>query len=273
MNEAHSSCGTQLLLLVVALCTVACGGSDDSNSTRDGGLGWFPNSTKPGSTSDTGGSTSVSTTEVTGGTHASMSGPGSSQGGLGATGGHAATGGNALTGGNGSTVSGGRRATGGSSATGASAATGGAAAADCNSLVNGGPFVSLVRIAEDPPQPMGGVVMNGTYYLTSYAEYTGEGGTTTLPYEAAAKYTIVMSGCSSSGCTMQLSADLAIGDLSISLEGNGTFATRGTTYETQFTCANAEAAGALGGYTATASQLTIFAEDGTDVSVYTRQLL
>jgi hypothetical protein len=88
-----------------------------------------------------------------------------------------------------------------------------------------------------------------------------------------AKYTVAMSGCSSGGCDLQLIAHVTVEDVSISIEGNAIFVTHDTSYTSQFTCATAETTpGASAGYTATANELTLFSEDGTSATTYTRQL-
>jgi len=93
----------------------------------------------------------------------------------------AGTGGRAGTGG--SSGSGGTTQTGGVSGSGGSSiarGTGGAAP-PCNTLVNAAPVVVSARLAQDPPTPTGGTLVEGTYFLTSCIDYSGPGGWTVQP--------------------------------------------------------------------------------------------
>jgi hypothetical protein len=46
----------------------------------------------------------------------------------------------------------------------------------CAALLNDGPTVREVRVAQQPPTPTGGSIVSGRYALTSLAIYTGPGG-------------------------------------------------------------------------------------------------
>lgn len=52
------------------------------------------------------------------------------------------------------------------------------AATECNGLTNSGPLVVANQVAEDAPAPLGGTIVDGTYYLTASIVYTGPGGAT-----------------------------------------------------------------------------------------------
>jgi hypothetical protein len=46
----------------------------------------------------------------------------------------------------------------------------------CNSLPNCAPKVTVNQVAADPPAPQGGTVPDGTYYMTDYTLFLGQGG-------------------------------------------------------------------------------------------------
>jgi hypothetical protein len=94
------------------------------------------------------------------------------------------------TAGTGGTVgTGGSFGTGGITQTGGVSGSGGASiargtggtTAPCNTLVNSAPVVVSARVAQDPPTPTGGTLIEGTYFLTSCIDYSGPGGWTVQP--------------------------------------------------------------------------------------------
>jgi hypothetical protein len=60
----------------------------------------------------------------------------------------------------------------------ASDAAGDDSGAPCNTIANDAPVVNVTQVAADPPVPQGGTVMDGTYWQTSLAIYTGPSGPT-----------------------------------------------------------------------------------------------
>ena len=146
-------------------------------------------------------------------------------------------GGSSSTGGG--TAAGGRPGTGGAGATG----TGGTIATDCNSVVNGAPTVSLAAVAQNPPAPTGGMIPNGTYYLTQMTQYTGPGGSTVPTTVETIQQTIVISSSSSTGAALQLNATASAQNLTIAGEMNGTITISGTTLTATMTCTTVATSG------------------------------
>lgn len=56
--------------------------------------------------------------------------------------------------------------------------TGDDAGAPCNTIANDAPVVDVTQVAADPPAPRGGTIVDGTYWQTSLAIYTGPSGPT-----------------------------------------------------------------------------------------------
>lgn len=206
-------------------------------------------------------------------------------GAVGAGGGRSATGGGAAlsTAGRSSAQVGGAANTGGTTggavaatggfSTGGYRSTGGTTSADCNSLVNTAPVVPLTAIAQEPPAPAGGVIANGTYYLTAYQEFTGVGGSTVPDISGTMQYIVVISSSSSAGATFQTKATITVGATTIDGETNGTMVTTGSSYTTVLSCSTTSGNGETSVYTATADQLILFGTQSTHTmaALFTRQ--
>lgn len=97
------------------------------------------------------------------------SGAGSSSGG--ASGGAASAGasGAGRAGSSGTTNVGGALGSAGADSTGSAGAN--AAGASCNTLVNSAPVIEETVMPGDPPAPVGGTIVDGTYYETAYLVY------------------------------------------------------------------------------------------------------
>lgn len=52
----------------------------------------------------------------------------------------------------------------------------GGVASECAAIVNTAPIAHGSRVASAPPSPTGGTVSNGTYWLSTWIDYTGSGG-------------------------------------------------------------------------------------------------
>jgi hypothetical protein len=50
------------------------------------------------------------------------------------------------------------------------------AGAPCNAIANEAPVVDVIQIAAAPPAPQGGIIVDGTYWQTALAIYTGPSG-------------------------------------------------------------------------------------------------
>src|SRR3984957_293889 len=50
------------------------------------------------------------------------------------------------------------------------------AGAPCNAIANDAPVVDVIQLAADPPAPQGGRIVDGTYWQTALAIYTGPSG-------------------------------------------------------------------------------------------------
>ncbi len=139
----------------------------------------------------------------------------------------------------------------------------GDAATTCNTLSNVASTVSFEQVAQDPPQPQGGTIADGTYTLTAATIYTGPGGPTGA--SGSSKVTVQISGT-----TIQVVTDGSPPTKTVTL------ATSGSTLTASDTCPDTSVT--HGSYTATAATLLIFLDGGTDdagartlVETFTRQ--
>lgn len=251
----------------LALCALsACGGAERQTEHAAAGAGANLGGTAPtgGRTATVGGNTAA----TTGGTQPTNGGQSSS---VGAGGRVNATG---------SVATGGMMASGGGIITGGTSATGGASsstppATDCNAVVNGASSIVAVAIAEVPPEPRGGVVANGTYYMTQYRVYTGPNGATNPAMTVNLQYTIVISSSTGDAANVQGVVKTGGSNPSSPIEINATMTCSGTSYSTTPTCSTeASASSTVGSYTATANELLLMSKDtsgATIVSTFTRQ--
>jgi hypothetical protein len=119
----------------------------------------------------------------------------------------------------------------------------------CNTLANVAQQVPLQQVAQDPPQPQGGTVADGTYTLTDVSIYTGTAGP---------------SGASGSS---QTTIQIAGGTIEVASAGNPptqtvSLVTAGKTFTATDTCPDTKVT--QGSYTATASTFVVFLDGGTD---------
>jgi hypothetical protein len=77
-----------------------------------------------------------------------------------------------------STSTGGSTGMGGSAGAGGEAGQGGAPCEQCNCLANDAAEITWVQLDQDMPQPGGGIIRIGVYWLTEVTLYTGVGGAT-----------------------------------------------------------------------------------------------
>jgi hypothetical protein len=127
--------------------------------------------------------------------------------------------------------------------------TGVDAGVPCNAIANDAPVVDVTQVAADPPVPQGGTIVDGTYWQTALAIYTGP------------------SGPAGASGTSQMTAQIQ-GE-TVQIVSNGQPARRTVTLMTSDagftsvdTCPTPQTA--EGQYTATPTTLTIFLAGGAD---------
>jgi hypothetical protein len=137
-----------------------------------------------------------------------------------------------------------------------------ASAPACNALVNSGPTVQWMNVAQNPPIPAGGTPVPGTYHLTEARRYTGSGGASG-PAGFSAKEALLVSAD-----TIQL-VSLVDGDP----EKRSTMAYAVAGNELHVTAVCGDAGISSVPFTASGGELRVyFPEDpGTGEQVYTRQ--
>jgi hypothetical protein len=193
MNRAISKQVAATTVVLLAFVTVGACGNDDGSGSSAGG---------------------------TGAVSSGGSGVDSGSGGSGATGG-SSTGGSS-TGGS----STGGSSTGGSSTGGSSTGGAGGAAGSCNKLAQAGSAVSATAVSGALPQPLGGVLLDGTYALTKW-EVVTDAGLSGLTMQMTEELT------SGKGQGYQIvSANGAVVHAQFSFE----YSTSGTTLTSSYTC-------------------------------------
>lgn len=137
------------------------------------------------------------------------------------------------------------------------------AAAACNTVANVAQTVQVQQLAQDPPQPQGGAIADGTYTLTDLSIYTGSGGPTGAT--GSARITVQIAGG-----IIQVASDSTPTTQTVSLT------TSGTTFVATDTCPDTKVT--HGSFTATATTLLIVLDGGADdagkrtvVETYTKQ--
>jgi hypothetical protein len=125
----------------------------------------------------------------------------------------------------------------------------------CATVANGGPIVDMTNQTSPAPQPNGGNISDGLYYLTAVNDYDGATGTVTLDVRASVQI---------SGATMQIDDS--------GLTATATFVTDGTTITLVESCPTN--ATSTDQYSATSTTFSLYSSDldgNTLESVYTRQ--
>jgi hypothetical protein len=121
--------------------------------------------------------------------------------------------------------------------------------APCNAIANGAPMVDVIQLAADPPLPQGGTIVDGTYWQTALAIYTGP------------------SGPAGKSGTSQMTAQIQAQTVQIVSSGQPgrrtvTLTTSDAGFTSVDTCPDSQMS--EGSYTATPTVLTIFLDGGTD---------
>jgi hypothetical protein len=132
----------------------------------------------------------------------------------------------------------------------ASSEAGDDAGPPCNTIANDAPVVNVTQVAADPPTPMGGTIVNGTYWQTSLEIYTGPDGPTGTTGTSQSTALI-------EGETVQL-----VQSPGQPARRTITLTTADGGFTSSDTCPDSQSS--QGGYTATATTLTIFLPGGTD---------
>ncbi len=122
-------------------------------------------------------------------------------------------------------------------------------AAACNTIANDAPVVDITQVAADPPTPQGGTIVDGKYWETSLDIYTGPPGSAGVT--GTSQTTALVEGHTvqlvSSGQPMRRTVTLTTADAS---------------FTSVDTCPDSQTS--QGGYSATATTLTILLPGGTD---------
>jgi hypothetical protein len=137
------------------------------------------------------------------------------------------------------------------------------AAAACNAIANVAQTVTGQQVAQDPPQPQGGAIADGTYTLTDFSIYTGPSGPTGA--SGSTRITVQIAAG-----TLEVASDSKPSTMTVSL------VTSGTTFTATDTCPDANVT--HGSFSATPTKLLIFLDGGTDdagqrtvIETYTKQ--
>ena len=171
----------------LAACGSNGGGGSGGGGGTSSGVAGHGGSAGSGGAGATGGGGGAVNSGGTGGGPAAGAGGGAGAGVAGAAGsamagGAAGIGGSGVAGGGG-TAGVGTGGVGGHGGTGGGAGTtssGGGGASVCNNLANDAPETTEHHIAESPPaNGLGGTIVQGKYFQTDVADYTGPGGATT----------------------------------------------------------------------------------------------
>ncbi len=136
---------------------------------------------------------------------------------------------------------------------------------DCNDLSNTAPVVEEEQQPTDPPQPDGGTLVDGTYFLTAVTVYTGDGGASGPDGRMTQQTSTSASGTGQSvttegGCTSHSSSALTFDGNMIALTG------------TCPACTPPPCGSVALGYTATPSTFILFAGSPPRVTVQTYTL-
>ena len=123
------------------------------------------------------------------------------------------------------------------------------AGAPCNAIANDAPVVDVIQLAADPPAPQGGRIVDGTYWQTALAIYTGPSG-------PAGKSGTSQMTAQIQGQTVQIVSSGQPGRRTVTLT------TSDAGFTSVDTCPDSQMS--EGSYTATPTVLTIFLDGGTD---------
>jgi hypothetical protein len=127
--------------------------------------------------------------------------------------------------------------------------TGADAGSPCNTIANDAPVVDVNQVAADPPAPQGGTIVDGRYWETSLAIYTGPNGPT--------------GKSGTSQMTAQIQGEtVQIVSTSQPARRTVTLVPSDAGFMSVDTCPDSQTA--AGSYTATPTTLTIFLDGGTD---------
>jgi len=144
----------------------------------------------------------------------------------------------------------------------------------CNALSAFSKSFNPSLVGDQPPEPLGGMIADGVYYLSKREGFVGsDAGTARRPYDASG--TLVISGSTGLSADAQISWVEFIGELPLQIATNFTIMVRGTSFDYTLTCGNQLIRASSGSmpFTATANQLLWFYPDasGTLVDTFERQ--
>ncbi len=177
-----------------------------------------------------------------------------------------ASGASGVGGATGTTGASGASGVGGATGTGGIAGASGSAgssAGGCNSVVNSAPVVGEFQATANPPVPLGGTIVDGTYYLSESISYTGPNGASG-PTGMTIQDTLVITNAASGIATVEeVTSSNAAPDERTSF----TFTPVGTMATAAVTCPTPDSLSF--GYTATAT--TFMPILGNSASLYIKQ--
>jgi hypothetical protein len=135
----------------------------------------------------------------------------------------------------------------------------------CNGVTNAAAAVPMTNVASAAPQPTGGTIPDGTYFVTAYQQYTGTAGASG-PTGVTYQGTNVVAGGTYNSVTHTSSNPV---DASFS----GTFKTSGTGITIQQTCPSPQTAPFTSYDSDGVKVVTVFGSTGTSVTAitYTKQ--
>ena len=149
----------------------------------------------------------------------------------------------------------------------------------CTTLANCGPHVYYVDVAQNGSAGQGGTVVDGTYVLTDYSIFTGSGGQSGKQTSWTSETMTFVTASSGDGGTgdggaptqLMVWEDTAEGIVSPPASATGVAQFSGTNVTITHTCPNANIF--AGTFTASASQLILFAQSSTNIDqlTYTKQ--
>jgi hypothetical protein len=251
------------LAMVVGLA--GCGGSTETGVERAFDAGGASNET--GGLSGSGGSTPGSGGSISG----------SDGNGFGGSAGRLGTGGRIVGSDGGFGAEAGAAGSAGIGA-GGGTATGGMGRA-CNTLANTAPVVKTVLVSGTVPPALGGTIVSGTYYMTSWTGYGSETACRSGLNVTEAQAVMVVNALTSTTGTIEevMAVTLSSGGFGMITEhASATYVTSGTTITTTITCSSGT--GSLSGgtypYTATPSAIDSHVMSNTtcpSVETVTRQ--
>lgn len=148
----------------------------------------------------------------------------------------------------------------------------------CNNLLSCGSKIFIVEVAQDPPSGQGGVVVDGTYVLTDFRDYTGADGGSGQQNAYIIETMSFVTGSSDAGSADGATSQTMVWEDNASSNSNTSPSTTsgvadftGANFTITHTCPNSSVI--AGTFTASSSQLILFVPEGSGIGqlTYTKQ--